>query len=56
MLEMGGSQGVNRRSESYRRNLDSIRMDELIRELRSERRDDDQASSGNNFDRVASPL
>lgn len=38
----------NIRSQSQRRNLDSIRMDQLVRQLQSERREEDQESQGNN--------
>jgi hypothetical protein len=46
---------LNARSQSQRRNLDSRRMDQLVRQLRSERRDEDEEdlSGNNNFDRTA---
>ena len=59
--------GLNTRSESQRRNIESLRMDQIVNQLRSERIDEDNgiftvdnlsnsAHDNNNFDRTASPI
>ena len=60
--------GFNTRSESQRRNIESLRMDQIVNQLRSERIDEDNDiftqenidnlsnSGNNNFDRTASPI
>ena len=40
------SHGANNRSESFRRNVETMQMDQLVNQLRSERRNEDTDTFG----------